>query len=90
MYQLPAPIVPQREGQPKVKTNRLKRRYFEYLKEYGQLNVQSIEAEAKALFQDLTERSHRDESEQPGPCSNTRAKPFRNRTDADGDTDRTA
>jgi integrase/recombinase XerD len=36
-----------------VKTNakneRLKRRYFEYLKEHGQLNVHSIEAEAKAI-----------------------------------------
>jgi integrase len=32
-----------------AKNERLKRRYFEYLKEHGQLNVHSIEAEAKAL-----------------------------------------
>lgn len=31
------------------KNERLKRRYFEYLKEHGQLNVHSIEAEAKAI-----------------------------------------
>lgn len=32
-----------------AKNERLKRRYFEYLKEHGQLDVQSIDAEAKAL-----------------------------------------
>ncbi len=32
-----------------AKNERLKRRYFEYLKEHGQLNIQSIDAEAKAL-----------------------------------------
>jgi hypothetical protein len=32
-----------------AKNERLKRRYFEYLREHGQLNVHSIEAEAKAL-----------------------------------------
>lgn len=32
-----------------ARNERLKRRYFEYLKEHGQLNVQSIEAEASAL-----------------------------------------
>ena len=31
------------------KNERLKRRYFEYLKEHGQLNIHSIEAEAKAI-----------------------------------------
>jgi integrase len=32
-----------------AKNERLKRRYFEYLKEHGQLDVQSIDAEAKAI-----------------------------------------